>query len=42
MKQRINITLLTLLTLATAVGTQAGELGHYVAGVPNILLIGSP
>ncbi len=36
MKQRINITLLTLVTLATAVGTQAGELGHYMPGVPNI------
>ncbi len=36
MKRRINITLLTLVTLATAVGTQAGELGHYAAGVPNI------
>ncbi|MCI0354999.1 MAG: hypothetical protein L0099_08180, partial [Acidobacteria bacterium] len=36
MKQRINITLLTLVTLATAVGTQAGELGHYMPGVLNI------
>ena len=36
MKQRINITLLTVATLATAVGTQAGELGHYMPGVLNI------
>ncbi len=36
MKQRINLTLLTVATLATAVGTQAGELGHYLPGVLNI------
>ena len=36
MKQRINLTLLTVATLATAVGTQAGELGHYMPGVLNI------
>jgi len=34
MKQRINITLMTVATLA--VGAQAGELGHYMPGVLNI------